>query len=128
VIWEDVTRRRLSIPPRGGFILAEKESKMKALLILLALTTAAPAQDFMLSSPFRTGPIPQTIRLHDGHQIIGTGTVTHYPNEVRIVIRLNNGELLGTQVLERNGKKTFYDVNGDESAPPTFKYEANPEP
>jgi hypothetical protein len=98
--------------------------KMKMLIILLALTTAASAQDFMLSSPFRMGqPLPQTIRLHDGHQIIGTGTVTHYPNEVRIVIRLNNGELLGTQVLERNGKKTFYDVNGVESAPPTFKYE-----
>jgi len=100
---------------------------MKTLIILLALsvTTAAAAQDFMLSSPFGTGqPLPQTIRLHDGHQIIGTGTVSYFPGEVRIVIRLNNGELLGTQVIGRGGKRTFYDVNGVESAPPTFKYEA----
>jgi len=98
---------------------------MKAMIILLALSiaTAAAAQDFMLSSPFMAGPLPQTIRLHDGRQIIGTGTVSYSPGEVRIVIRLNNGELLGTQVIERGGKKTFYDVNGVESAPPTFKYE-----
>jgi len=97
---------------------------MKTLVILLALSTTAAAQDLMLSGPFVTGPLPQTIRLHDGRQIIGTGTVNYNsPGEVRIVIRLNNGELLGTQVIERGGKKTFYDVNGVESAPPTFKYE-----
>jgi len=105
---------------------------MKALILLLMLTTAAAAQqDFMLSSPFRTGPLPQTIRLHDGRNIIGTGTVNYYPGEVRIVIRLNNGELLGTQVIGRSGKQTFYDIHGIESAPPTFKYEVpnlNPEP
>jgi hypothetical protein len=102
---------------------------MKTSIILLALsaTTAASAQDFMLSSPFGTGqPLPKTIRLHDGHQIIGTGTVNYYPGEVRIVIRLNNGEVLGTQVIGR-GKQTFYDVNGIESVPPTFKYEAAPD-
>jgi hypothetical protein len=98
--------------------------KLMLASVLAVVATTAAAQDFMLSSPFRTGPIPQTIRLHDGRQIVGTGIVTHYPNEVRIVIRLNNGELLGTQVLGRDGKKTFYDVNGVESAPPTFKYEA----
>jgi len=98
---------------------------MKTLVILLALsTTAAAAQDLMLSGPFNPGPLPQTIRLHDGRQIVGTGTVNYFPGEVRIVIRLNNGELLGTQVIERGGKKIFYDVNGVESAPPTFKYEA----
>lgn len=93
-------------------------------LALVTSTTVAVAQDSMLSSPFRPGPLPQTIRLHDGRNIIGTGTVNYFPGEVRIVIRLNNGELLGTQVIRRNGEKIFYNVNGVESAPPTLKYEA----
>jgi hypothetical protein len=104
---------------------------IRTLAFLAGLLACAPAlaqEPFFLSTPFQSGPLPQTIRLHDGRNIIGTGIVNYFPGGVRVVIRLNNGELLGTQVIERgSGKQTFYDVNGVESAPPTFKYEAAPE-
>ena len=69
----------------------------------LAMTTPAAAQ--------RRGDLPQTIKLYDNRSgtVLGTGTV--WGN--RMTMRDLEGKLVGTVVFDKDGKKTFYDPDGN---------------
>jgi hypothetical protein len=87
------------------------EQKMKTLALsftLAALITSAAAQTFSLP-PTHDILLPRTVPITDASgKAIGTATISGN----REVIRDLKGDLVGTAVVNADGTRTFYDVNG----------------
>jgi hypothetical protein len=84
---------------------------MKTFIFALALVSVSTAATAQFLSPIVPTPfIPKTVELRDPNgKTVGTGTLVGR----RLVMRGINGELIGTAIFERDGKKTFYDPSGN---------------
>jgi hypothetical protein len=75
---------------------------MRTLFLLLAFTLPATAQM----------PMPTTINLIDNKTGEKVGTATITPGDNKFYFRDNKGEFIGTIVVEKDGRRTFYDPHG----------------